>query len=153
MFSIFRKKPVNFFTAEEHQLVVHAVQQAEKLTSGEIRVYVESHCEYVDAIDRAKEIFYNISMQNTVQRNAVLVYVALKDRQLALYADEGIYQKAGAAFWNDAVKKMLSNFNSANYAVGIAAVVTDIGEALVYHFPYDGATDKNELPDDIAFGK
>ncbi|HWB28567.1 MAG TPA: TPM domain-containing protein [Chitinophagaceae bacterium] len=153
MFSIFKKKPTQFFTAEEQQLVVHAVQEAEKLTSGEIRVYVESRCEYMDALDRAKEIFAKINMAATQLRNGVLVYVALKDRQLAVFADEGIYVKAGAAFWNDAVKKMLAHFNKQNYAEGIAGVVKEIGETLAFHFPYDGATDKNELPDDIAFGK
>jgi uncharacterized membrane protein len=34
----------------------------------------------------------------------------------------------------------------------LAAVVKDIGEVLHQHFPFDGATDKNELPDDIVFG-
>ncbi len=153
MLSIFKKKPPQFFTADEQQLIVHAVQQAEKQTSGEIRVYAESHCEYMDALDRAKEIFNNIHMEATGQRNAVLVYVALKDRQLAVYADEGIYTKAGKDFWNNAVKKMLAHFNKQNYAAGIATVVNEIGEALAFHFPYDGATDKNELPDDIVFGK
>lgn len=153
MLSIFRKKPAQFFTAEQNQLIVHAIQQAEKKTSGEVRVYVESHCEYVDAIDRAKEIFAGINMQATQQRNGVLVYVAIKDRQLAVFADEGIYTKAGAAFWNTAVKNMLAHFNKQDYAAGIATVVGDIGESLAFHFPYDGTTDKNELPDDIVFGK
>jgi len=153
MFSIFKKKQPQFFTAEQQQLIVHAVQEAEKLTSGEIRVYVESHCEYVDAIDRAKEIFHNIGMEATQLRNAVLVYVAIKDRQLALFADEGIYSRAGRVFWNDAVKKMLAHFNKENYAAGIAAVVNEIGGSLASHFPYDASTDKNELPDDIVFGK
>lgn len=153
MFSIFKKKAPKFFTDEQQQLVVHAIQQAEKQTSGEVRVYVESHCEYVDALDRAREVFANMGMTATQQRNAVLVYVAMKDRQLAVFADEGIYTKAGAAFWNAAVKKMLGNFYKENYAAGIAAMVTAIGETLKEHFPYDGATDKNELPDDIAFGK
>lgn len=153
MFSIFKKKQPKFFTAEQQQLIVHAVQEAEKLTSGEIRVYVESHCEYMDALDRAKEIFDKINMAATQQRNAILVYVAMKDRQLAVFADEGIYNKAGAAFWNAAVKKMLSHFNRENYAAGIATVVHEVGETLAFHFPYDAAIDKNELPDDIAFGK
>lgn len=153
MLSIFKKKAAQFFTAEQNKLVVHAIEEAEKKTSGEVRVYIESHCEYVDAIDRAKEIFTGINMQATQQRNAVLVYVAIKDRQLAVFADEGIYTKAGAPFWNTAVKNMLSHFNKQDYAAGIATVVSDIGESLAYHFPYDGATDKNELPDDIVFGK
>jgi len=48
---------------------------------------------------------------------------------------------------------MLSQFNGKQYAEGIATVVKEIGEALYMHFPYDHKTDKNELPDDIVFGK
>ena len=47
---------------------------------------------------------------------------------------------------------MIDEFHANHYAVGIATVVTEIGEALKTHFPYQGTTDKNELPDDIVFG-
>jgi uncharacterized membrane protein len=77
----------------------------------------------------------------------------MKDRQLAVYGDEGIHLKVGNVFWNEAVQKMLQEFNSKNYAAGIATVVSEIGKALQQHFPYDAATDINELPDDIVFGK
>lgn len=153
MLNLFRKKAVNFFSKEEKELVVSAIQSAERSTSGEVRVYIESKCSFVNPIDRAIEIFGQLQMHTTAQRNAVLVYVAIKDRQLAVFGDEGIHQKVGNAFWNDAVKKMLQQFNSQNYAQGIANIVTEIGEALQQHFPYDAATDTNELPDDIVFGK
>ncbi len=151
--SIFKKKKPEFFTDTEQQAIVHAVSEAEKRTSGEIRVYVESSCRFMDALHRAAEVFHKLRMEATSQRNAVLVYVAMKDRQLAIYADEGIYQKEGKVFWNAAVKKMISQFNRQNYAEGIAGIVHEIGESLSSHFPFDPATDKNELPDDIVFGK
>ena len=147
----FRRKEL--FTETEKQQVVESIQAAEKQTSGEIRVFVESHCRFVNPVDRAIEIFTGLKMEKTDARNAVLVYVALKDRQLALFGDKGIHEKVGTAFWNEKVKLILSHFNKANYAEGIAQVVTEIGEALYTHFPYDKDTDKNELPDDIVFGK
>jgi uncharacterized membrane protein len=150
--SLFSRKK-EFFTAEEKQHIVEAVQQAEQRTSGEIRVFVASRCKYVDAIDQAAEIFFGLEMQKTEQRNAVLIYVAIKDRQLAIFGDEGIHQKVGDAYWKDKVKKMISNFNRSNYAEGIRQCVLEVGEALHAHFPYDRQVDKNELPDDIVFGK
>jgi uncharacterized membrane protein YgcG len=153
MLNLFRKKAVDFFSKEEKELVVSAIQSAELSTSGEVRVFIESRCSFVNPIDRAIQIFGQLKMHQTAQRNAVLVYVAIKDRQLAVFGDEGIHQKVGNVFWNEAVKKMLQHFNSQNYAQGIANVVTEIGEALQQHFPYDAATDINELPDDIVFGK
>ena len=150
--SLFARKK-EFFTAEEKHRIVEAVQQAEQRTSGEVRIFVQSRCKYVDAIDQAAEIFFGLEMQKTEQRNAVLLYVAIKDRQLAIFGDEGIHQKVGDEYWKDKVKKMISNFNRSNYAEGIRQCVLDVDEALHAHFPYDRQVDKNELPDDIVFGK
>lgn len=153
MFSLFSKKAISYFSASEQELIVQAIRDAELRTSGEVRVYIESRCTYIDPLRRAKEIFGNLKMHETIARNAALVYVAMKDRQLAIFGDEGIHQKVGDAFWNEEVIQMLTHFNQQNYASGIAGVVGSIGKALETHFPYDASTDKNELPDEIVFGK
>lgn len=152
LFSLFRRKK-SFFPEEDTRLIVKAIRQAEKSTSGEVRVFVESRCPWMDAIDRAAELFFRLKMDHTEQRNGVLVYVAMKDRQLAVFGDEGIHQKVGTAYWNKLVAEMLSSFNKEDYAKGIAESVIQIGDALHTHFPYDRETDKNELPDDIVFGR
>ena len=131
---------------------MHAIRDAEKRTSGEVRVYVESRCRFMDPVDRAIEVFYGLKMERTHERNGVLVYVAMKDHQLAVYGDGGIHQRVGEKFWNEEVRKMLKDFNKENYVDGIASVVRDIGEALYAHLPYE-KEDKNELPDDLVFGK
>jgi uncharacterized membrane protein len=153
MFSLFSKKAVSYFSEAEQAHIVQAIREAEQSTSGEVRVYIESRCSYVDPVRRAKEIFGNLKMHETAARNAALVYVAMKDRQLAVFGDEGIHQKVGDAFWNAEVQNMLAHFNKQDYASGIAEVVRSIGKALETHFPYDAHTDKNELPDEIVFGK
>ncbi|HKB44413.1 MAG TPA: TPM domain-containing protein [Chitinophagaceae bacterium] len=149
----FLRKKKEFFTAAEKRSIIEAISNAEHRTSGEVRVFVESHCRYVDAIDRAAEIFFQLKMEKTDDRNAVLVYMAIKDRQLAVFGDEGIHKKVGDEYWNAEVKKMISIFNKENYAEGICQCVKDIGEALYHHFPYNKDSDKNELPDDIVFGR
>src|SRR5260221_4891291 len=153
MLGLFKKKQVDYFSAEEKQLIVKAIQAAERRTSGEVRLFIENHCRFVDPIMRAKEVFVVLKMTETAERNGVLVDVAMKDRQLAVYGDEGIHTKVGQAFCNAEVKKMLQQFNKNNYAEGIAQIIHEIGEALTTHFPYDGTIDKNELPDDIVFGR
>jgi uncharacterized membrane protein len=152
MFPFSRKKK-SLFSNEDTHLIVKAIKHAEEQTSGEIRVYVESHCRFMDAIDRAAEIFFTLKMEQTEERNAVLVYVALKDRQLALFGDEGIHLKVGTDFWNAHVKEMLESFNKENYAEGISSCVIQIGNALTKFFPFNKETDKNELPDTIVFGR
>jgi uncharacterized membrane protein len=148
----FFNPPQNFFSDEERAAIVAAIRHAEKRTSGEVRVYIESRCRFVDPLDRAKEIFYKLKMERTDDRNAVLFYIALKDRQMALFADQGIFQKCGAAYWNNEVKLILGQFSQEKIADGIVLGVQHVGEALHQHFPYEN-DDKNELPDDIVFGK
>lgn len=147
------QKQKEFFTAEEKLKVVEAIQNAEQRTSGEVRVFIESRCRYVDAIDRAAELFFSLGMDKTDERNGTLVYVAVKDRQAAVFGDEGIYQKLGQKYWEDEVNKMMVCFKQSNLADGLIQCVTDIGQALYQNFPYNRETDKNELPDDIVFGK
>lgn len=64
MFSFFRKKK-QFFSQEDNHLIVKAIRQAEKSTSGEVRVFVESHCSWMNAMDRAAEIFFQLKMEKT----------------------------------------------------------------------------------------
>lgn len=152
MFSLFKKKK-QLFPEEDTRLIVKAIRQAEKSTSGEVRVFVENRCSWMDALDRAAELFFGLKMDKTEQRNGVLVYIALKDHQLAVFGDEGIHRKVGSEYWNNLVKEMLASFNKHDYAKGIAECVIQIGDALQTHFPYERDTDKNELPDEIVFGR
>lgn len=152
MWHWFKHKPEDYFTITEKQVIVAAIKQAEQTTNGEIRVYVESKCQYVKAIDRAKELFDKLDMHKTEEKNGVLVYIALKHRQLAIYADEGIYQKTQPNFWQSNMQTLIQHFHKEDYAHGIAAVVIAIGKLLQEHFPYNRKTDINELPDDIVFG-
>lgn len=147
------QKKKDFFTAEEKQQLVEAIQKAEQRTSGEVRVFVESRCRFMDALDRAQEIFVKLKMNETEQRNATLVYVAVKDKQAAVLGDEGIHQKVGKKYWEDVVSKMLIQFRHEKLADGICQGINDLGEALVFYFPYNRDTDKNELPDELIFGK
>jgi uncharacterized membrane protein len=151
MFSLFKKK--EFFSAKDKEQIVEAIRLAERETSGEIRIYVESKNPFVDAIDRAAEIFFKLKMQETDHRNAVLLYVAIKDQELALFADEGIYQKAGKDYWDNAVTSMLNQFTKDNISNGIEQCIVQIGQTLKQKFPYIPTEDKNELPDEIVFGK
>lgn len=152
VFSLFKKKTVALLSKEEQEQIVYAIRLAESRTSGEIRVYIENHCKYVSPIDRAAEVFFSLKMENTVDRNAVLLYVAVKDHQLAIYGDEGIYQKTGRPYWEELVARVMQHFNKEDFAQGISEYIYTIGEGLRKYFPFDKASDHNELPDDIVFG-
>lgn len=153
MIKFFRTKSDSpFFTQEEQKQIVLAIQEAEMYTTGEVRLFVESKCKYVNAIDRALLIFDHLQMEQTVNRNAVLIYIALQDRQLAIYGDEGIHNQVGKAFWDKELQKIIDEFSNDHYVEGIVDVIQDVGEVLKKHFPAEATTNKNELPDDIVFG-
>lgn len=147
------QKEKDFFTEEEKQQLVDAIQKAEQRTSGEVRLFVESRCRFVDPMDRAKELFLQLGMDKTKDRNGTLIYVAVKDHQAAILGDIGIHQKVGQRYWEDEIQKMLLYFRQEHLAEGLSNVIKDIGEALHFYFPFDRETDKNELPDEIVFGR
>ncbi len=151
MFSLRKKK--SFFSPAENNEIVSAIRSAEQSTSGEIRVFVESKNAYVNPLDRAAEIFFQLRMDETKDRNGVLIYVAVKSREIAIYADEAIHRLLDDAFWKAAVNNMILEFRQNHVADGIAHCVTTIGQTLAEKFPYKGNEDKNELPDEIVFGK
>lgn len=146
-------KKRQFFTAQENELIVEAIRTTEKETSGEIRVFVESKCKYTDPVVRARQLFAKLKMVHTQYRNGVLFYVAIDDRQLAIFGDQGIHDAVGEKYWKELVEHILVFFNKENYAEGIRQCVLKLGEALQSYFPYDAATAKNEIPDEIVFGK
>ena len=147
----FRKKK-KFFSQEENDKIVRSIQDAEKQTSGEIRIFVENRCKYVEPLDRAAEIFAKLQMEKTELRNGVLFYIAIKDKQLAIFADSGIHAATGDKHWKEVVQQILSVFSKESVVGGIITTITKIGDALKTHFPYDKDIDKNELPDEIIFG-
>jgi len=151
IFPFFKKKA--FFSDPDQARILEAIRIAEKETSGEIRIYIESRNPLVDPLERAAEIFLQLKMENTAHRNAVLLYIAMKDHELALFGDEGIHKKVGSEYWKIAVKNMIAEFANQHIAQGIEQCILQIGQTLKETFPYEATTDKNELPDDIVFGK
>ncbi len=151
MFSLFKKKDI--FTVHENERIVAAIRNAEKRTSGEVRIFIEPKNPLVDPLERAALIFFKMEMDETHHRNAVLLYIATKHKELALYGDKGIHEKVGTGYWQNEVQEMLQNFRNNNLVDGIVNCITHIGETLSEKFPYIPTEDKNELPDEIIFGK
>lgn len=137
------------FTDEEQQRIQKAVANAEKDTSGEVRVCIEKTCSD-DVLDRAAKYFAQLEMHKTKLRNGVLIYVATVDRKFAIIGDAGINQVVPDGFWDVTKEHMLNHLKVGNLVDGIVTGVKEAGEQLKKYFPHL-LDDKNELPDDIAF--
>lgn len=139
----------NFFSAEQKELIQQAIVDAELNTSGEIRVHIENHCRG-EVLDRAAFIFKKLEMHKTEQRNAVLFYVAVKDRKFALIGDSGINFLVEENFWNDVKSLLLDHFKTGLFTEGLVVGIEKAGEKLKRHFPYQ-SDDFNELSNEISF--
>jgi uncharacterized membrane protein len=141
------------FDPNEERTITQTIRDAERFTTGEIRVFVEPICERDHPVERAEEVFRLHGMFHTANRNGVLLYMAPLSRQFAIWGDSGIHEKVGNQFW-EAEKKLLRTYLQRDEpAAGICAVVTQIGAQLQAHFPADpNDTNPNELPDDIIYG-
>jgi uncharacterized membrane protein len=140
----------DFLTKPEEQEIVESIGKAEKNTSGEIRVHIENETS-VAAINRAMEVFRNLNMEDTQERNGVIIYVAVKSKQFAIYGDKGINEKVGADFWNSTKEAMQNHFKSGNFKQGLIDGILKAGEQLKTHFPYQD-DDTNELSNEISKG-
>jgi uncharacterized membrane protein len=142
--------PAKFFTEEEKERIVQAIKEAEKETSGEIRLHIESRCKG-DPLQRAMKVFARLKMHKTALRNGVIIYLAIDDRKFAIYGDKGINEKVPENFWEDVKEVLAQHFKQNKHVDGLVKGIHMIGEKLKEFFPHQ-ADDVNELSDDISIG-
>ena len=142
--------PKRFFNAEEQDEILHAISEAESITSGEIRVHIDLRAGD-DALFRAQELFDELGMANTMQRNGVLLYLAVEDGKFVVLGDEGITDRVPDDFWDHIRDGVQESFHRGDFLDGVLYFIEEAGENLQEYFPHD-AEDINELPDAISFG-
>ena len=143
-------KVEDFLTAVEESQIIEAIKIAEKNTSGEIRVHLERTADK-DPLERAKDVFCFLKMDETKDHNGVLFYVAVDDKQFAVLGDVGIDKAVPTDFWNSVKSTVLEQFSNGNYAVGLEAGILETGNKLQEYFPYQ-TNDNEELTNDISLG-
>ena len=140
---------ITILNREEDQHVVEAIRQAERNTSGEIKVHIENRCKG-DVEQRSLFIFDKLKLNETQLHNGVLIYLAIKDHKFAILGDKGINDVVEDNFWSDVKDLMLSQFKEGRFAEGLEQGIMRCGEKLKAYFPYQ-SDDINEIPDDISY--
>jgi len=128
-----------------------AIAASEKQTSGEIRVSV-SRFFWGSVRSAADKAFTRLGMHGTRDRNGVLFFIVPSRHRFVVLGDEGIHLKVGQEFWDKLAAAMSGDFKAGKFNEGLIRGITECGRLLAVHFPYQGARDVNELPDDIDFG-
>ncbi|MEM8928773.1 MAG: TPM domain-containing protein [Bacteroidota bacterium] len=139
-----------FLSKEEEQEIVDAILEAEKNTSGEIRVHIEGSAK-IDHFSRAQQVFHFLKMDNTKDENGVLLYVAVNDKKFVIYGDRGIDKAVPKGFWESTKDTIAQHFKNGEFKKGIVEGVLKAGKELEEHFPWDHG-DINELSDAVSKG-
>lgn len=139
-----------FFNQPEK--IVEAIKKAESTTSGEIKVHVESK-NNKEVMLRAQEVFRQLKMHLLPQENGVLIYIAVKDKEICIIGDKNIHNTVGLDFWNDTVHTMSQHYKNSQFDQGTIDAIIEIGLKLKAFFPFDHQTKSNDLSDDISYGE
>ncbi|MDC0644164.1 TPM domain-containing protein [Crocinitomicaceae bacterium] len=140
----------DFFTPSQQESIQASIATAELNTSGEIRLHVDDKCSG-DPVAKAIKVFEKLKMHETELRNGVLIYVAIKDKKLAILGDKGINEAVSDDFWDAIKNDLVFHFKEGKYTEGLVEGIHASGEQLKAHFPYQ-SDDTNELSNDISFG-
>ena len=140
-------KAREFLKQLHHDEVVSAIQEAERKTSGEIRVFI-TRKPVEEPLEIAKRHFVEIGMEHTRERNGVLIFVAPRTQKFAVVGDTAVHARCGEEFWQELATEMRGHFRQSDFTQGLVHGVKKAGDLLAKHFPRK-PDDKNELPDSI----
>ncbi len=143
-------KVEDFLTNAEEKEVVEAIRLAEKNTSGEIRVHIEKETA-IAPLERAMAVFHELKMTETKDRNGVIIYVAVKSKQFAIYGDKGINDVVDSDFWESTKDIMKNHFAKGENKLALVNGIEKAGEQLKVFFPYQD-DDTDELSNEISKG-
>jgi uncharacterized membrane protein len=132
----------------DREHVLQAIKDAERRTSGEIRVSVSPF--FWGSVRKVGEkAFARLGMARTCERNGVLFFIVPSRRAFVVLGDEGIHARVGQDFWESLAAVLSDHFRKGDFTGGLVRAIEAAGDKLAAHLPYDPKTDKNELPDDI----
>jgi uncharacterized membrane protein len=126
--------PKKFINQLPHDTLVAAIREAEKKTSGQIRVLI-SHKSVADPVAAAQKEFARLGMAKSPERNSVLIFVTPRSRKFAVIGDAGVHAKCGDVFWQELAQAMTGYFRKSEFTEGITHGVRKAGELLTEHFP------------------
>ena len=137
-----------FLAKLDQARIVAAIQDAERATSGEIRIHVQPKAMGGDIRTVAEKTFERLGMTRTALRNGVLLFIATEEQRFVILGDQGIHEKVPAGFWDEIAAKLTIRFKNEEFTDGIVDAIAAAGAQLGQYFPR-AVDDINELPDTI----
>ena len=132
--------------------ISRAIADAEKRTSGELRVHVISRLLPLEnPRKRAIREFFRLGMNQTREGTGVLLFFAARSGRFEIVADRAINERVGREGWEDIAAEITTEIRKKGLTAGLEHGIRRIGGFLADHFPIR-PDDVNELPDEVSFG-
>jgi uncharacterized membrane protein len=132
--------------------IEHAIAESETRHSAEIRFAIEVALDLgalrrvATARERALEVFAELGVWNTVQRNGVLIYVLLAERDVEIVADRGLDGRVGDHEWRTVCEAIERAFAAGRWRDGALAGIAGVTALLAREYP-TSIPNRNEQPD------
>jgi uncharacterized membrane protein len=140
------------FTKEDLAALTAEIGEAEKTTSGEIRISIRQKRRWSEKKKTIEEMarleFQHLGMTKTKDRTGVLIFLLIADKAFFILADEGIHAKVTEGTWTKIVEEMSSHFAQKKFRYGLIHGVRSVGKVLSQYFPRK-SNDTNELPNEV----
>lgn len=151
MLGLFTRRKEILSDTERKRLAM-SIAEAEKTTSGEVRISVQAERQLGEAMmsvqDLALDHFKRLGMTETRDKTGVLIYLLVSEHKLQILADAGINEKVNAGTWQAIADSMTAEFKAGRFYDGLSTGLEKIGAILTQHFPVQPG-DRNELSNDI----
>lgn len=103
--------------------------------TGQLHVYFSKRRFEEDPFSSATEVFSELGLQRTQDRNSVLIYMNMQKKQFAIVTDIGLQQKTLPDYWKELSKKFQASLCSIPTDIALEEVVKDIGQVMKKNFP------------------
>lgn len=137
----------HFITDEEELLLIAAIREQEARTSAEIRVCVTDRVVFRPK-RYAWRVFERNGMRNTRNRNAALIVMMPRIKQIVVLGDSGLDAVVPSDYWKEAVTAMVKGMHDRGPLASLLEGLQRLGDVLCQHWPRE-SDDANELPDEI----
>ena len=133
----------------DQKRVVDTIGLAERMSCGEIAVHVEGRVPGGNPVKRGQELIQKLGITRTRERNAVLIYAAVRDRRFAIIPDQGVGEAPESPYWDEAMVRLTIAFRGGRFGDGLCEAVKSVGKQLAKKFPRQ-SDDTNEVSNEIT---
>jgi len=123
-------RPRHFVQKLDEARMLAAIEAAEQKSGGEIRVYI-SHRNPANALIAARARFFALGMHHSPHRKAVLIYLAPRTHQFAIWADAAAHEKCGDEVWQEITAQMTPLLKAGRFTEAIEHAIKEVAQALV----------------------